>query len=215
MRFTGFNVDYSKLDPATANAIKQLILQSKDISRDLSEINRESLPKHSDLSGLDYAGSGHTGFMASGTSPTRYYAIFRDEKTAGTNGGTSTATSDHTRTLNASHYNNITGCSLASDQITLPAGTYLFNARSPCYAAYYSQLRLRNITDSTNAIIGDSHYIDLEGWVELVGIITITAQKVFSIIHYIHGGRSTTGLGFATNAGLTETYTTVVIEKIA
>ena len=72
----------------------------------------------------------------------------RDEKAAAAHGGASTSGSFLTRTLNTSVTNEITGASLASNQITLPSGTYYIFATVPIYAGDDSKFKLRNTTDS-------------------------------------------------------------------
>jgi hypothetical protein len=60
-------------------------------------------------------------------------AIFNETQASGTAGGTTVATTFTKRVLNTTVYNTITGCSIASSVITLPAGTFYIEASSPLY----------------------------------------------------------------------------------
>src|SRR4051812_47395930 len=63
------------------------------------------------------------------------YATFEDQKAANTAGGASVAGSWIARTLNATPLNTIVGASLAANQITLPAGTYIVDAQSDMFSS--------------------------------------------------------------------------------
>lgn len=45
--------------------------------------------------------------------------------------------------------NNVAGASLVSNQVTLPAGTYVVTGRANCIRSNDTRLRLRNVTDNT------------------------------------------------------------------
>lgn len=140
----------------------------------------------------------------------------REEQAANTAGGTFTSGAWRTRTLNTVVTNQITGASLGSNQITLPAGTYDIDAVSNGQACNSHKLKLANITDTTDTIIGTTAFTssaDATATPSYVcGRFTIAAQKVFEIQH-----RSTaTGTwGTAANITVNEVYTEVVIWKVA
>ena len=79
----------------------------------------------------------------------------RDEKSSGTNGGTS-QTSFTKRDLNTVVTNEISGASLSSSVITLPSGTYYIHAYATSTRSNEFKLKLRNTTDSSDTIIGTS-----------------------------------------------------------
>ena len=141
----------------------------------------------------------------------------RDEKTAGTSAGTS-LTGDNIRVLNTVARNTISGASLGSNQITLPLGTYTVNASAPALQSGYHKLRLVNVTDSTNVLIGQSCYSAAASVVQttstILGVFTLAATKVLNLTHYIAGGSAPNGLGGGTGI-LTEVYAEVFITKIA
>ncbi|MBK9322713.1 MAG: hypothetical protein IPM97_07165 [Bdellovibrionaceae bacterium] len=76
-----------------------------------------------------------------------------DEKPANTAGGTFTSGSWQTRTLNTTRFNTIPGASLASNQITLPAGTYYVRAVAPTGepSVWEHKAILYNVTGSAKA----------------------------------------------------------------
>ena len=112
--------------------------------------------------------------------------------------------------------NEITGASLASNQITLPTGTYWIDAHSAYFLVANVQLRLQNITDASTTLTG----IGLDdgdaagGMSPLRGRFTIAAQKVFEIQHRCGAGQTTNGFGDAGSFG-TEVYSDICIWKVA
>jgi hypothetical protein len=144
----------------------------------------------------------------------------RDEKASDTAGGAASATTYHTRVLNTVVTNEISGASLASNQITLPSGTYFIMSRAPAFMVNVTKSILYNTTDSSNTVIGSSGYADVNGYAYfdcfIFGRFTIGATKVFEIRHYTDLARANNGLGVETNlAGVIEVYTDVQIWKVA
>ena len=141
----------------------------------------------------------------------------RDEKPAGTDGGSSIAGS-RGRTLNTVVRNTIAGASLAGNQITLPAGKYTINARAPAINSYSHRIRLVNVTDAVVLLMGSSEHTSGASGVStnsvIVGTFILTAQKVLDITHYIYNAIATLGLGVATSDTFVEVYTEVFITKI-
>ena len=144
----------------------------------------------------------------------------RDEKASGTQGGTATAGTQHVRDLNTVKTNEITGASLSSNQITLPAGTYFVSARAPAFMVSNHKIFLYNTTDTSNALIGSSNYSDATYQSScdstLLGRFTISAQKVFELKHDVDQTRSSNGLGVGVGlSGAVEVYAEVLIWKVA
>ena len=79
--------------------------------------------------------------------------------------------------------------------------------------------KLRNTTDSTDTVIGNSSFGDTSGNVsnnsEIVGRFTISAQKVFEIQHRVQTTGTTNGFGVENGFGEVEIYTNVRIWKVA
>jgi hypothetical protein len=140
----------------------------------------------------------------------------RDEKSSTTNGGTS-VTSYTARDLNTVVTNEISGASLATNQITLPSGTYFIYAFAPGYNVGTHSIKLRNTTDSSDTILGIGSYNnDGASTISIVvGRFTIAAQKVFEIQHRTTSAQATNGLGVSKGFGDTNIYTNVQIWKVA
>jgi hypothetical protein len=79
--------------------------------------------------------------------PTTFFAV--DEQADGVNATAAVANAWTVRELNTVKYNNIAGASLASNQITLPAGKFFFNAVLPIRRADRYKTRLVNVADGT------------------------------------------------------------------
>ena len=142
------------------------------------------------------------------------YAVFRDEKSSGTNGGTQTSGSFLTRDLNTTQYNNITGASLSSNQVTLAAGTYYIDAMAPQRGSSGS-LRWYNITDSSVAVAGMTNYFEAWGEFKLFGYFTITASKVFELQYRASQTEPSNGLGVPKSYSIPEVYAMVSLVKVA
>lgn len=143
----------------------------------------------------------------------------RDEKAADTDGGTATVGAFDKRDLNTVVTNTITGASLASDQITLPAGTYDIVASTPAFDVAQHKCKLRNTTDSTDELIGTSEFARNANAGDVTrsfiyGRFTIAATKVFEIQHRVSATQAANGLGPKSNYGVIEIYTDVRITKV-
>lgn len=136
------------------------------------------------------------------------------------NGGTFTQDAWQTRVLNT-EVDTSSIVTLASNQFTLVAGTYDIEAFVPAYRVGRNTAKLRNITDSTDALIGGAAYarpdIDTNNSNSIIsGQVIIAGTKVFEIEHYCDTTGTTTGFGINTNiAGTNSVYTNVKITKRA
>jgi len=150
---------------------------------------------------------------------TSQFATFNETQANNTDGGASVGTTFTTRVLNTTVVNDITGCSLATNQVTLPAGSYIATVFSPLRNTNLSKIRLFNVTDSTNTAIGQNCNVDSSASVGAVVTLqaqfTITGSKAFAVQYYCQSAVATFGLGRAVNAGVNEVYTTIQIQKIA
>lgn len=130
------------------------------------------------------------------------YICVRDKKTQGTDGGTFTTGAWRTRDINEELADTANICSIASNQITLEAGTYRFNIR--CYSHYVSldQVRLYNTTTSAVILYGISGHAGGVGQTShCAGRFTLAAQSVLEVQHYCYSTRATDGFGDACNWG--------------
>lgn len=148
----------------------------------------------------------------------RGYLLVRDEKAQGTAGGSSVS-GVQTRTLNTVSANTISGASLASNQITLPAGTYRIRAVAGAIVNLH-RAYLYNVTDSSILALGRSINGTTGGisdpsetQSEINCRVTLAAQKVIELRHRTSEVYTTYGLGYPINADGVEVYSVVEIFK--
>jgi len=144
-------------------------------------------------------------------------AIFNETQANGTEGGTSTSGSFIKRTLNTTVVNNISGCSIASSVITLPAGTYNVSAFSTFYAGTNCRIKLRNTTDSTDAVLGQSSQNggNFVSNIPILGMFTSAATKDYELQYRVALTSATYGLGIANSFSISEIYSIIRIDKVA
>lgn len=149
--------------------------------------------------------------------PTGRVAYLKEVQTSGTAGGTFTSGSYQTRTLNTLE-GDASFVSLSSNQFTLSSGKYKIWAGAPAYRVDTHKIKLRNITDATDTIIGESggsgSTIDVFYNSVLMGVFEISDSKTFEIQHRCNTTRVSDGLGVTATYGDSEVYTQVRIEKI-
>ncbi len=143
----------------------------------------------------------------------------RDEVAANTAGGTFTSGAWQTRTLQTLKTNEISGASLGSNQITLPAGTYFIDASAPGYTCDNHVSKLYNVTDASDVIIGTAAQtnsaVATSARSHVRGRFTLAAQKVLELRHRCTTTKATDGFGLPTNVGVVEVYSEVLIWKVA
>lgn len=146
------------------------------------------------------------------------YILIRDEKTQNTDGGAFTSGAWRTRDLNTEVVDTGNHASVASNQITLEAGTYRIRASAPSFIVRKNQARLQNITDNTTILLGTSAYSALVSGQDsmdsesiIAGRFTLAAQKVLEIQHQCSLSGS---FGSAANF-TTEVYTVVELWREA
>ena len=150
----------------------------------------------------------------------------RDVKSSGTAGGTLTSGSYQTRTLNTqvgdttfcSLTNGTTGTDGTANRFTLTAGTYNIEASAAGRLVNRHKIKLRNITDSTDSIIGTSEEAVAGNNANcrsfLNGIIILTSTKTFELQHRGETTAATNGFGIASGFGEVEIYAQIKITKI-
>ena len=148
------------------------------------------------------------------------YAQVCDRKSSGSHGGSFASGDWRTRELNTEAFDPDGIVTLSSNQFTLQAGSYFINAMAPAQSVVNHQLRLRNITDSNNALFGFSAYAsqssgnatDDNDYAFLKGRITLSGAKTFELQHRCNTTRN--GAGFGQPSGYAEeTYASVEIYK--
>ena len=142
----------------------------------------------------------------------------QDQKVNGTSAGAN-STGEQTRTLNTVVVNNITGATLISNLVTLPAGTYWVEAQTGTYSYTGStKAILRNTTDSNNVAIGSMRRNTASNGsteCKVSAYFTIAAEKSFAFRMYTSNAYSY-GLGYAgvTDSNI-EVYSDMKIWKVA
>jgi hypothetical protein len=151
--------------------------------------------------------------------PKNQTVYLKDVKSSGTDGGTFTSGSWQTRVLNTIEGDS-TIVSLSSNQFTLQPGRYEFYTTAPADRVNNHKAKLRNITDSTDQIIGSSERsLNTTGQVSnksvIEGIVEITSPKIFEVQHQCQTTQTVVGFGDASSFGVSEVYTQVKITKVA
>lgn len=178
------------------------------------------------ISSPSISGATITGGTISGATITGAFsqvapdAQFTHTLPSGTSGGTATSGSWQTRLINTQDWNTISGASLGgSGQITLPAGSYYFEAWSTFHRTDNSKIALYNNTDGSFAINGSSAYLpqgDFGGSIlNLSGKLTIASTKVFEMRYFVTLTKTGDGLGLAVSSGQPEYFANIRIWKMS
>jgi len=142
-----------------------------------------------------------------------------DQKSSGSAGGTFTSGAWQTRTLNTVVTNLISGASLSSNQVTLPAGRYYFEAHAPAFQVNVHKTQLYNISDTVSIKIGtteDSSAADAVTTRSFVsGEFTLTASKTIELQHRCTNTVSSNGFGAALSTSGVEVYAALKIWKLS
>lgn len=142
----------------------------------------------------------------------------RDEKAQNTAGGTFTSGAWRTRDLQTVKTNTVSGASVGSNQITLPAGTYWIDASAIGFGVDTHVAKLYNTTTAADVIIGTVEFSAAASTVsnksQIRGQFTLTAASVLEIQHRCSATRANNGFGALGNL-TTEVYTDVVIWRTA
>jgi len=147
------------------------------------------------------------------------HVLVQDQKTAGTDGGSAAPGGTWvTRTLNTV-LRNIAGAVVSSNQVQLGAGTWRLEAWALASnsAGNPSRLRIRNVTDSTTAALGEGaiHSSALVARNTAIGIVTITSTKTFEVQHKKNTASSATDFGVPIGDGDVEIYCEFRATRIA
>ena len=153
------------------------------------------------------------------------FAIFSHELSAGSEGGSASSGGFSTRTLNTTILNTISGASLASNVITLPAGNYIIEATG-CFQGGIQRTKHRFYNTTDGATVATSLNAEgvttvtasqQNGFIQnLVGYFEITASKNFEFQYSVSTTDNTDGLGGAANLhSALEVYAVVKLQKVA
>lgn len=146
-------------------------------------------------------------------------AVFVDQQTSGTNGGSSVANGVQTRVLNTQINSVLTPWAvLASNQVTLAAGTYYFDGRTPALFTAGHQAQIYDVTNAAVALYGSTAYTanGSSAYVtdsRVTGTVVILSPTVYELRQYTNLAVGGAGLGTAGN-GPVEQYSSLSIWKI-
>jgi hypothetical protein len=143
-----------------------------------------------------------------------WFALILDKKTTGTNGGTFTAGSWITRTLNT-----IEGsqdfCSLSANQIILQPGDYHIYVTTSCCGVYNHQFRIYDITESKTMYVSNNGFTSgTNDTLECDFIVNLTEPKTFELQHQCTNTQLHYGFGRAVGFGEPEIYSRIHIVNI-
>jgi len=149
------------------------------------------------------------------------YAVICDQKASTADGGTFTSGAWRTRDLNTEISDADSIVSIASNQFTLAAGSYLIRWSAPAYRVLYHQSRLYDVTNTAVIQLGSSAYnsssSSAQGNSSGSARVVIAASTTYEIQHRSDGTQSTFGfgVGFSGNAFDNTIWTVVEIFKEA
>lgn len=130
------------------------------------------------------------------------YLLYQDVKTQSTEGGTFTSGAWRTRTLTTEGADTAGIGSLASNQITLPAGTYRCAIAAPAFHVDTHQARLRDVTNGVTLVPGTGAYSSQGGnygnsWSFVNGRFTLAGSAALEVQHSCLTTFATSGFGNA------------------
>jgi hypothetical protein len=149
------------------------------------------------------------------------YLEYRDVKPAGTPGGAATAGAWFARELNTEAHDAGGHGTLASNQLTLAAGTYEVWATSTAWAIGNYQLRLRDVSNNVTLVLGTTEYANQASGMttrgSLAGRFPLAASTAVELQMRVEFSRATNGLGDAGPGtwGEEEVYTVLRLWKTA
>lgn len=138
---------------------------------------------------------------------------------SGTPGGDFTSGAWRTRTLDEVVGNTIPGASLASNQITLPAGTYYVTAHASAYQVDGNVLQFYDVTNGTELVLGftvfaNSAAVD-DAMASLEGVFTLSGSAACELQHQCATTNAGDGMGRAAAVGVDIVHAKVTVWRIA
>lgn len=147
------------------------------------------------------------------------YALVQDQKASGTDGGTFTSGAWQTRVLNTEVVDAHGIVSVASNQLTLQAGSYWIVARAPASSVDRHKAKLRDITNTADLLIGSSEFAGAASNGStasfVTGVITLAGATVIELQHQCGTTRATNGFGVKSTFSVVEVYSEVQIWRQA
>lgn len=143
-----------------------------------------------------------------------WFALILDKRTAGTNGGTFTADSWITRTLNTIEGNQ-DFCTLNSNQITLQGGDYHIYVTTSACSVRNHQFRIYDITESKTLYVSNNGFTtETNDTLQCDFILNLSSPKTFELQHRCTKTQESYGFGRAVGFGEPEIYSRIHIVNI-
>lgn len=136
----------------------------------------------------------------------KFALVATEERATGVSPGNN-LNGTNVRQLNTVRSNTIAGASLASNQITLPAGSYHVVGSAPFFNGDRHRCYLHNVTDNVAVLLGTSENAGAAFTTRSIvrGMFSIAAKKVFELRHSMQVAQ-TNGLGDPCADGQAEVY---------
>jgi len=142
----------------------------------------------------------------------------QDQKANNVDGGSFTSGDWRKRDLNTVVYNSISGASLSSNEITLPAGTYLIEGYATANLVANHLTQIRDTSDSSVLIVGvnatSNTNLFNNALSNIKGKISLAATTTIELVHRCSSTKATTGFGYANDFGSTNVYSDLIIRKV-
>jgi hypothetical protein len=162
---------------------------------------------------IDVAGATKTGFpgLFSG------YAIFADQKSAGTAGGTATSGDWRQRDINTTLANtDTTNISLGTNLFTLQAGNYWVQVGCTYYSCQEARTRLYDTTGTaTVGVSNTQHASSSSAWTQISVRVTPSVATTYRVDYRVQLTKATDGLGDVQSWGEVEQFLVCNIFKEA
>lgn len=147
------------------------------------------------------------------------FALFQDQKSTGTDGGSTVATTWTKRICDDAVANNITGLSQASSVFTFgTTGTYIIYAIAPFHNGQNSRIRIRRTNGTPATFAGgtaaDNGNSNLESHSVVMFAGNITAGDTIELQYWAPSVIATLGLGEAVGNDEAEVYAQMLIIRI-
>lgn len=148
------------------------------------------------------------------------FAHFREQQTAGANGGNFVSANWRTRILNTTIVNTISGASLVANAITLPIGVYDVSWTAPGVSCGANITRLFNVTAGAVLALGQTSLASTASTTQIYATgasrITLGVRSEIRIEHWCGATRNTDGFGRAANLdSQDEVYAEIWIKRVA
>ena len=144
--------------------------------------------------------------MGTVIGPYDAYVYVRDKKAIETDGGTFTEAGWRTRDINDEHSDTADICTISSNQITLPAGTYRCLIHCPARRCNRTQARLYNVSNSEMLLLSESTHLkddsDVTGHSVIQGRFTLAGTRVLEVQHKCNN--TVAGNGFGIHASFAD-----------